>query len=132
MSVPRAMTETTADQLLARLNQRAAALRVGGAMLEQARDAAFAAEGPGWAPLAESTVRQRGSAHPILQRSGSYRRSFVASYDDSSVVLASDDWRVAILNDGAGSTPARPLEIPAGTVQAAARAIARRLLTGEG
>jgi phage gpG-like protein len=120
------------EQVLARLNDRAAALRAGGQQLEQAKDAAFAAEGPGWAPLAESTVRQRGSAHPILRRSGSYQRSFRAVYDDTSVALASDDWRVAILNDGGASIPARPLEIPAASVTAAARAVARRLVSGAG
>jgi len=35
----------------------------------------FQAEGrPAWAPLAASTVETRGSAHPILQRSGRLRR----------------------------------------------------------
>jgi hypothetical protein len=118
--------------VLARLNDRAAALAAGGRALVAAKDAAFVAEGPGWAPLAPSTVAERGSAHPILRRSGAYQASWVTATTDDSVMLGSDDWRVPLLNDGAGTAPARPLVIPAAAVQAAARTIARRLLTGKG
>jgi phage gpG-like protein len=120
------------EQVLARLNDRAAALRAGGQALEQAKDAAFAAEGPGWAPLAESTVRERGSAHPILRRSGVYQRSWQAVYDDDSVALGSDDWRVDLHQSGTARMPARPLAIPAASVRTAAQAIARRLIGGGG
>jgi phage gpG-like protein len=34
-------------------------------------------EGPGWAPLA---VKRRGSAHPILQRSGQLAASITSSH----------------------------------------------------
>lgn len=34
-------------------------------------------DGQGWAPLAESTVKQRGSAHPILVRTGLGKDSFI-------------------------------------------------------
>ncbi len=42
----------------------------------------FTSEGPGWAPLAESTQRDRlrhgyGAAHPILVREGDLRNSFL-------------------------------------------------------
>jgi len=45
----------------------------------------------GWAPLSESTIKQRerlgfGGAHPILQRTGALRRSFY-SYVDSKMAM---------------------------------------------
>lgn len=54
----------------------------------------FSAEGPGWAPLAESTVAQRGSSHPILvapddkggRRSGQLRRSLTTKGARGAVV----------------------------------------------
>ncbi len=64
--------------------------------IEQRR---FDAEGPGWAPLAESTVAQRGSSHPILvsplerggRRSGQLRRSLTTRGAKGAVVEPQPD-----------------------------------------
>lgn len=51
--------------------------------IEQKR---FDAEGPGWAPLAESTVVKRGSSHPILNETGNMRRSLTTKGAPNAVV----------------------------------------------
>lgn len=42
--------------------------------MEDVMDARFEREGGNWAPLKPSTVKRRGSAHPILQATGRLRR----------------------------------------------------------
>ncbi|MEE8577192.1 MAG: hypothetical protein V3T31_08035 [candidate division Zixibacteria bacterium] len=39
----------------------------------------FAKEGPGWKALSPSTIKQRGSAHPILKRTGALRAAAIAA-----------------------------------------------------
>jgi phage gpG-like protein len=55
----------------------------------------FASEGGfasgGWAPLAPSTVRRRGTAHPILTDSGDLRASLTQRDGKGSVRRISDD-----------------------------------------
>jgi phage gpG-like protein len=48
----------------------------------------------GWSPLAESTVKGRiregyGGAHPILQKTGSLKRSFFSAVDAKKAVISS-------------------------------------------
>lgn len=92
----------------------------------------FSAEGPGWEELAESTVAQRGSAHPILvapgargRKSGQLRRSFTTKGAKGALVeplpdglfMGSEDPLAAIHHHGTDRAgrdhtthiPARPL-----------------------
>lgn len=51
----------------------------------------FAQEGrPKWAPLSPVTVEQRGSAHPILQRSGQLAASIEAHSDETSAIVGTN------------------------------------------
>lgn len=83
----------------------------------------------GWAQLAPSTVEDRirqgfPGAHPILERTGDYRRSFVDEGDPDHIhrvrVLAMQGWemeegsndpRVAWLEGGTTTIPPRPVTI---------------------
>lgn len=97
----------------------------------------FTAEGPGWEPLADSTVAQRGSAHPILvapagtygerggRKPGQLRRSLTTKGAKGHIVeplpdglfMGSDDFLAAIHDKGTDRAgrdhdthiPARPL-----------------------
>lgn len=73
---------------------------------------------PGWRPLAESTVEKRGSATPILQRSGDLRKSATsaANWDVTRDTLQMVGMSVsygAIHQGGAprASIPARPFAV---------------------
>jgi hypothetical protein len=93
---------------------------------------AFAGEGPiqggKWAALAPSTVRERISkgfpgSHPILQRTGSYRESWVnrnwpahiEDYQETAggwqVSVGSQDYRTKWLEKGGARLPARPVRV---------------------
>lgn len=80
--------------------------------------ARFKSEGPGWAPLAESTQRDRlrrgyGAAHPILERKGDLRESFL----DGSEQIYEPDWMYYVSpseiapyhQHGTRRMPARPI-----------------------
>ncbi len=80
----------------------------------------FKQEGPGWAPLAESTQRDRvrrgyDAAHPILMREGDLRRSFL----DGSVQIYEPDWMYYVSpseiapyhQHGTPRMPARPIVV---------------------
>ena len=89
--------------------------------------ARFDAEGPGWAELAESTVKGRhGSAHPILVRTGALKKALTDASAPHALLepmpdglfMGVDDWVVAAVHqsgtDRAGRDhnvhiPARPL-----------------------
>ena len=43
----------------------------------------------GWVPLAPGTVKQRGSANPILQRTGAYKGSFTQHVTRKSTAISS-------------------------------------------
>lgn len=45
----------------------------------------FSAEGPGWAQLKTSTVKQRGSAHPILDDFGDLKASLTEAGHQNAV-----------------------------------------------
>lgn len=82
----------------------------------------FRQEGPGWAPLAKSTQRDRlrkgyGAAHPILVREGDLRRSFLdgsvqmyaptqMSYESPSEIAPHLHWGAPKAN-----IPARPIVV---------------------
>ncbi|MBX6772694.1 MAG: phage virion morphogenesis protein [Chloroflexi bacterium] len=88
------------DPLLARLvelarraRQPAPALVAGAAVIVQSVRRNFEAEGrpERWAPLARSTVRQRGSAHPILVRTGRMRRATRATRPSGRTIRVIND-----------------------------------------
>ena len=73
------------DDALARPFQR-----IGGDTLRDAFDLNFAAEGPGWTPLARRTVEERkrlgyGGDHPILEREGNLRNSVTDANDSNHI-----------------------------------------------
>jgi hypothetical protein len=91
-----------------RLDKQMAGLVDRGSHLQPALDAAgdellninrrrFASEGDGsWAPLRPSTVRQRGSAHPILQDGGDLAESLTTRGARGSVrALTADSVTIA-------------------------------------
>lgn len=90
--------------------------RVVAAHLEDSVEESFAREASpagGWAPLAESTVRKRGSAHPILQHTGQLRRSLVSEHGPdwaAAGVLKTERGNniAAFLQEGTSRMPARP------------------------
>ena len=82
-----------------------------------------------WAPLALRTIKERirlgyGGAHPILIRSGEYRRSFVEADDPQHVSqseIAGGKWRIeegssdkraGTLEFGSDNVPPRPVTLP--------------------
>ena len=82
-----------------------------------------------WAPLALRTIKERirlgyGGAHPILIRSGDYRRSFVEADDPQHVSeseIAGGVWKIhegtadiraGTLEFGSDNVPARPVMAP--------------------
>jgi phage virion morphogenesis protein len=84
----------------------------------------FAEEGrPQWAPLSPVTVRRRGSAHPILQVSGSLAASVVAESDASSATVGSNKVYARVQQEGAakgafGKGKTRAFDIPWGNIPA--------------
>lgn len=88
---------------------------------------AYEQEGPGWAPLAESTVRERrrrgyGPRHPIQHRTGGYRRSWKGRIDGDALAIESQDFRAAILTRSGPHRPARQVQVPQADVDAAVAA----------
>lgn len=116
-------------RLIAGLSDMAGAYEAGREPLIFARDLVFSREGPGWEPLSERRVAERGGeAHPILEFTGSYRESFEALADAGGLELASGDHRAGLLNFGGmsqdgGGVPARPVELDAESEETVTRAI---------
>lgn len=74
----------------------------------------FLREGrPGWKDLAPSTVKARGSAHPILQRSGQLAASVDLVYDRTSASVGSNKVYAAIHQFGGQAGRGRRVTIPA-------------------
>lgn len=79
----------------------------------------FASEGrPSWKPLSDSTVKKRGTAHPILDETGKLRRVATSesiwriTRDEASIARSSVDGRVSYAvyhQDGTKNMPARPI-----------------------
>lgn len=74
---------------------------------------AFETEGPGWHPLASATVRQRGSDHPILQRSGQLASSLAIAYGRTYAAVGSNKVYAAIQQLGGQAGRGHRTRIPA-------------------
>lgn len=88
---------------------------------------ANAAGGGGWAPLAESTVKSKGSAVPILEKSGALHLSLTPGAPGNviqivglGVEVGTEDRKAALHHFGGGNLPARPV-LPVIDDQTAAR-----------
>lgn len=78
--------------------------------------------GQGWAPLAEATVRQRGSSHPILVRTGLGKDSFTkksAADHIQTFIARTGGWTLEVGSQseimnlhktGTSRMPARPMD----------------------
>lgn len=138
MSVSVVITATTTGNILARMRARLDSGRILGAAapeLLEGVDEAFVREGPGWAPLAESTARDRqrrgyGPRHPVLQRTGKLRRSWRARIDGDRLIIVSSDPKAAILSRPGRNRPARPVRISRAAIQRAVAAARRTLHDG--
>jgi len=88
----------------------------------QSNELSFNVEGPGWAPLADSTVQRRGSAHPILEHSGRMKRSLTRRGGESRIRIQGDLLSIgskvpyaAFHQTGTRRMPARPLQMTEST-----------------
>jgi phage gpG-like protein len=99
----------------------------------------FDDEGPGWAPLAPSTVASRLAlgypAGPILHRSGRMRRSLtgqggdaITQIDGDSLALGSSVPYAGFHQTGTGTMPARPQRLPERTKRDAVKVLQRFLV----
>ena len=73
-----------------------------------------APDGSPWAPLAASTIARRGSASPILERSGTLRGGIHAAPTPSAAIVRSLDLPYAAIHQAGGKAGrGRSVEIPA-------------------
>ncbi len=94
-----------------------------GAALGNLTEDAFQVEGPGWPQLKPSTVKLRGSAHPILQRSaGGLAASITHGGDRNSAWVGASKIYAAVQQfgqkKGASGTTRRGAPIPWGDIPA--------------
>jgi phage virion morphogenesis protein len=123
---------TEAREVLARLVEANANLRplmqsIAGFMRDRVEEN-FQSEGrPKWTPLSPVTVERRGSAHPILQRTGRLAANIAQAFDDTSATVGSNTEYARVMQEGAkqgafgesrrggpipwGDIPARPFLI---------------------
>ena len=86
---------------------------------EQALEDQASPEGTPWAPLAESTQKQRrrqgyGGAKPILERSGDLFRSIMGHHDETSAVAGTNLVYAALQQfGGTADMPPGPAAVPA-------------------
>jgi phage virion morphogenesis protein len=74
---------------------------------------AFAREGPGWKQLSEATIKQRGNAHPILQRTGQLAASLAVTYGRNFAAVGSAKEYAAIHQLGGMAGRGLKVRIPA-------------------
>ena len=93
-----------------------------GAALGNLTEDAFQAEGPGWPQLKQSTVKKRGSAHPILQDDRLLAGSITHGGDRNSAWVGASKIYAAVQQfgqrKGASGTTRRGAPIPWGDIHA--------------
>lgn len=134
MSAELRRTTTAVADIIRRLESDAPQQAAARVALE-AVDAVFTREGPGWAGLAPRTQRERRARgynpqHPILTRSGSLRRSAIATRRGRIVDISIDDSRYPELARGNPTRrlPPRPVRLGAAAEQQIADAVTTALL----
>lgn len=106
------------NQLMSKMGNAQPVMSAIAAELKSQTEWAFENEGPGWPQLAPSTVKSRGSAHPILQRSTALVRSINSYASADRAVVGANTPYAAIHQFGGiikrqGKAQNYEIEIPA-------------------
>lgn len=112
--VDNAAVNSALARLVERLGAATPAMRDIAEQLRTETEQNFLDQGrPAWLPLAPSTVRERGNAHPILQRSGQLAASIVTDYSATHAEVGTNKVYGAIQQFGGQAGRGRRVRIPA-------------------